>query len=123
MSTLNVTVAVPVLVGSATLVAVTVTFWLLVTVEGAVYRPVESMVPSPAGLRDQVTAVLVELATVAVNSWVWLAFKVTVLGETVTETAVVAVRVIFAVPVTLESVVLVAVTVTVVDEAMDAGAV
>jgi hypothetical protein len=81
------------------------------------------MVPSPAGLKDQITAELVELATVAVNGWVWLAFKVTVLGATVTETAVAAVRVIFAVPVTLESVVLVAVTVTVVDDVMDVGAV
>ncbi len=121
--TLSVMAALPVLAGSAELVAVTVTFWLAVMDEGAVYRPVESMLPTPAGLRDQVTAALVVLVTVAANCWVWPAVKVAELGETDTAIVSGAVRVIFAVPVTLESAVLVAVTVTVVDEVMDAGAV
>ena len=36
-------------------------------VAGAVYNPDELIVPVPAGLIDQVTAVLVVLVTVAVN--------------------------------------------------------
>jgi len=39
-------------------------------VAGAVYRPDELIVPVPAGLIVQVTAVLLVLATVAVNCWV-----------------------------------------------------
>ena len=52
---------------SATLVAVTVTICCELIVAGAVYRPVLDMVPTPAGLIDQVTAVLLDPETVAVN--------------------------------------------------------
>ena len=55
----------------AWLFAVTVTDCWLVMVAGAVYNPVVLMVPVPAGLIVQVTAVLLLLDTVAVNCWVW----------------------------------------------------
>jgi hypothetical protein len=58
-----VTVAVADLVGSATLVAFTVTVWELEIDAGAVYRPAEVMLPT-IGLSDQVT-VLPVLVTVA----------------------------------------------------------
>jgi hypothetical protein len=122
MVTFSVMAAVAVLVESATLVAVTVTFWLAVMDEGAVYKPVESMFPAPAGLSDQVTAVLLVLVTVAVNCWVSSAVKVADVGETDTAITAGGVRVIFAVPVTLESAELVAVTVTVADAVTDEGA-
>ena len=48
------------LVGSATLVTVTVTVWPVVIAEGAVYRPVPVMAPT-LGLIDHVTAVFPEL--------------------------------------------------------------
>ena len=57
------------LVGSATLVAVTVTVWELGIKAGAVYRPAAVMLPT-IGLRDQVTAVLPVLVTVAEKVWV-----------------------------------------------------
>jgi hypothetical protein len=56
---------VPDLEGSATLVAVMVTFCEALIVEGAVYRPFDT-VPREGG-RDQVTAVLVVPLTVAAN--------------------------------------------------------
>jgi hypothetical protein len=56
-------------VGSATLVAFTVTVWELEIDAGAVYRPAEVMPPT-TGLSDQVTAVLPVLATVAEKAWV-----------------------------------------------------
>jgi hypothetical protein len=59
----SVTAAVADLVGSATLVAVTVTVWELAIEAGAVYRPAEVMLPT-TGLSDQVT-VLPVLVTVA----------------------------------------------------------
>ncbi len=59
-------VAVADFVGSTMLVALIVTDWVLVTVDGAVYRPVLDSVPT-AGLRDQVTLVFVVPVTVAVN--------------------------------------------------------
>jgi hypothetical protein len=40
--------------GVATVVALTVTFWAVVTVAGAVYTPAAEIVPT-FGLRDQVT--------------------------------------------------------------------
>jgi hypothetical protein len=64
--TVKETVAVAVLVESAALVAVTVTFWGLLTEAGAVYSPAAEIVPA-AGLTDQETPVLVEPVTVAVN--------------------------------------------------------
>ena len=45
------------MVGSATLVAVTVTVWALATEAGAVYRPPAVMLPT-TGLSDHVTLVL-----------------------------------------------------------------
>ena len=62
----TVTVAVPYFVGSATLVALTVTVVLAETV-GAVNNPELDMLPAVA---DQVTEVLVEPVTVAVNGCV-----------------------------------------------------
>ena len=56
------------MVGSATLVAVTVTVWELAIEAGAVYRPA-LMLPT-SGLSDQVTAVLPVLVTVAEKLWV-----------------------------------------------------
>ena len=58
------TVAEADLVGSATLVAVTVTVWELAIETGAVYRPATVMLPIP-GLSDQVTAVLPVFVTMA----------------------------------------------------------
>ena len=52
------------LVGSATLVAFTVTVWELAIDAGAVYRPAEVMLPT-AGLIDHATAVLPVLVTAA----------------------------------------------------------
>src|ERR1035437_9156036 len=66
---LSVTVALVDLVGSATLVAVTVTVWVPVIEAGAVYRPAAVMLPT-TGLSDQVTAVLPVLVTVAEKVWV-----------------------------------------------------
>ena len=55
-------------VGSATLVAVTVTVWALEIEAGAVYRPAALMLPR-AGVSDQVTAVLPVLVTAAEKVW------------------------------------------------------
>jgi hypothetical protein len=46
----TVTLAVPKTLESASLVAVTVTFWVDVTFDEAVYTPFEVIVPVPAGL-------------------------------------------------------------------------
>jgi hypothetical protein len=54
-------------VGSAWLVAVTVTFWAAEMAPGAVYNPAALIEPAPAGLIDHVTAVLLTLVTVAEN--------------------------------------------------------
>jgi len=51
---LSVTVALADLLGSATLLAVTVTVWELAIEAGAVYRPAAVMPPT-SGLSDQVT--------------------------------------------------------------------
>jgi hypothetical protein len=64
-----VTAAVADLVGSARLMAVTVTVWELVVEAGAVYRPEALIVPT-TGLIDQATAVLLVLVTVAAKLWV-----------------------------------------------------
>ncbi len=63
---MRVTVAEADFVGSATVVAVTVTVWLVLIVAGAVYKPVLETVPT-AGFRLHVTAVLLDPVTVAVN--------------------------------------------------------
>jgi hypothetical protein len=55
----RVTIAVPDLVESATLVAFTVTVWELAIEVGAVYRPAEVMLPT-TGLSDQVTIVAID---------------------------------------------------------------
>jgi hypothetical protein len=62
---ISVAMAVAVLVGSATLDAIIVTVWRLEIVAGAVYTPL-TMVPT-AGLRDQVSAVLLVPVTEAPN--------------------------------------------------------
>jgi hypothetical protein len=62
----SVTVAVALLEGSATLVAVTVTTCWTEIDPGTVYSPVEPIVPT-FGLSDQVTAVFCVLTTLAVN--------------------------------------------------------
>ena len=68
--TATVTVAEADLVVSAWLAAVIITLSCLVMLAGAVYRPEELIVPLPDGVMDQVTAVLLVFATVAVNCWV-----------------------------------------------------
>ena len=60
------TVAVPYFVVFAVLVARTVTVCRVVTEEGALYRPVDEMLPS-VGLIDHATPVFVVPVTVAVN--------------------------------------------------------
>ena len=52
---LSVTVALPDLVGSAVLVAVTVTVCCVDTETGAVYKPPVVMLPTPAGMMLQLT--------------------------------------------------------------------
>src|SRR5215471_3987744 len=105
----SVTVAVPALVGSATLVAVTVTDCVPEMVAGAVKSPVAEMVPT--GLADQVTAVLLLPVTVAENSCVWETVRLAVPG--VIEIAIGGLRVTVAVACFVESAALVAVIVTV----------
>ena len=79
----SVTVAVVDFVGSATLVAVTVTACTAVVFAGAVYRPVAEMVPS-AGLTDHVTFVLLFHATFAMNCCVAEGRRVAVDGDMMT---------------------------------------
>ena len=57
------------MVGSATLLAVTMTVWELVIEAGEVYRPAAVMLPR-GGVSDQVTEVLPVLVTVAEKVWV-----------------------------------------------------
>ena len=78
-------VALPDLVGSATLLAVTVTVGVPEMGEGAVYRPVKEMLPN-AGLIDHVTAWFELPCTVAENCCCWLAVKFAEAGVTETET-------------------------------------
>ena len=84
------TVAEPALELSATLVAITVTVCGDVIDTGAVYRPEPLMPPTPAGLIDQVTAVLPVLPTVAVNCLGWEAYSVVLAGEMLTEMGAIA---------------------------------
>ena len=109
------------LVGSATLVAVTVTVWAEAIAAGAVYRPVLVMAPT-LGLIDHVTAVFPEPPmTLAVNCWVWEAERLAVVGAAVTNTG--ASSEIDALADLVRSLALVAVTVTVWAEAIAEGAV
>jgi len=67
----SVTVAVAPCVLSNVLVAMIVTFCCEAIEEGAVYRPVLSMLPAPGGIRDQVTETVSAYPARAVNCWVW----------------------------------------------------
>jgi hypothetical protein len=83
------TVALPDLVESAADVAVTVTNAGSGACDGAVYRPPAVIVPQvdpthPVPLNPQVTAVLLEPVTVAVNCWRAPTLSDGLLGETVT---------------------------------------
>jgi hypothetical protein len=60
------TLPVAVFVWSAALVAVTVTVCAAAMLDGAVYRPADEIVPTD-GFIDQVTAVLLDPDTAAVN--------------------------------------------------------
>jgi len=116
-ATVTVTVAVGVretvacadLVGSAELVAVTVTFCCDVTLLGAVYRPLCETEPT-AGETDQVTAVFELPLTEALNCWVCPALSDADAGLTLTATVGVGVSVTVALP-DLPVIPLVAVTV------------
>jgi hypothetical protein len=88
----SVTVALPDWKLSATLVAVTVTDCWPAMLPGAVYSPLEEMLPT-LGLSDQVTAVLVVPVTVAVNCWVPPGPSVTLSGLTETAMARLTVKV------------------------------
>jgi hypothetical protein len=104
---------------SATLVAVTVTAWVVLTNVGAVYNPPAVIVPTD-GLILQLTPVLLLPVTVAVNCCVCEANSAGVAGLTVTATGA---KVTVAVAHLLLSAALVAVTVTAWIVATDAGAV
>jgi hypothetical protein len=116
---LSVTIAVADLVVSATLVALTVTIVCAVTVEGAVYSPAPEIDPAPTGLIAQVTAVLLDPVTAAVNCKVWDTVRVAVSGVTVTATA--GFNVTIATAILVVSATLVAVIVTIVWVATVAG--
>ena len=77
----SVTSALDDFVGSATLVAVTVTVWVLETVDGAVYRPLLERVPI-AGFIVHVTLALANPVTVAENCWLCEPYSVAVGGLT-----------------------------------------
>lgn len=79
-------VALAVVAEFATLAAVTVTVWGVATLDGAVYRPAEEIVPT-RGVIDQVTPVLPAPETVAANCCVPDGAKLTVDGLTKTVTA------------------------------------
>jgi hypothetical protein len=81
----SVTFAVPDCVGSATLVAMTVTLCWLLTVPGAVLRPVLDTPPT-LGLTDHVTAVLAVPFTAAANCAVWFGKRSAPAGRTWTVT-------------------------------------
>jgi hypothetical protein len=79
----RVIVAVADLVESAWLVAVRFMVCNAVILEGAVYTPDESTLPIPAGLIDQLTRLLLEFATFAVNCSVIPCVSVALAGLTV----------------------------------------
>src|ERR1039458_1274370 len=86
---------------------------------GAVYRPAAVMLPR-AGLIDQVTAQLLVLVTAAEKVWVCDCVKVTLAGATVTPTG--GFRITVAEADFVESATLVAVTMTVWELEIEAGA-
>src|SRR5947209_8511430 len=116
----KVMVAVAAFVASAWLRAVTVTVCCAVMLAGAVYIPVELMLPLPAGAIDHVTATLAVFVTVAMNCWVPPFESVAVVGATVTAMGGERVSVMLALCVA--SAWLVAVSVAVCCVAMVAGA-
>src|SRR6185437_14854095 len=73
-------------VGSAWLVAVTVTVCCTARLEGAVYRPDELIAPAPDGLIVQVTVGLSVFATEAVSCAHWLLSKTALAGLTLIST-------------------------------------
>ena len=77
--------AVAVFVGSARLVAFTVTLAALGMDDGAVYNPVREIVPI-AGLKYQAIAVFVVPQTNALNCWVCPAESLTLFGPMLMET-------------------------------------
>ena len=82
----SVTVAEEEIAVFAWLVAVTITVCCELIVEGAVYNPDALIVPTPLGLSDHVTAVLVVFVTVAANCVVCWACNVALEGFTLTVT-------------------------------------
>ena len=85
----RVTVAVAVAFVSALLVAVTVTVFGLIICEGAVYRPLESIVPQPVPLQLvpvtlQLTVISLGPLTIAENCWVPPKVTTACSGERVT---------------------------------------
>src|SRR5690242_7281948 len=119
---LRVIAAVADLVGSATLVALTVTVVAEAIIPGAVYRP-EVEIEPVAGEIDQVTAVLVLPVTAAVNCCVLPPWRLAESGVRLTATAAAGLSVTAAVADFVGSATLVALTVTVVAEETVAGAV
>src|ERR1700761_1284275 len=81
---ITVTVADADFVVSAWLVAVIVTVCCVATVAGALYSPAVEIAPVPAGLIDQLTAVLLVFVTVAENCCVWFAYNVAAAGVRLT---------------------------------------
>ena len=71
-----------VLVGSWLLVAFTVTVWFAGIGVGAVYKPLAEIVPTPAGVTDQVAATVKRVGDVAVNCCVCPARSDAVEGAT-----------------------------------------
>ena len=69
-----------------TLVAVTVTVWMLAINAGGVYRPAAEIEPVPPGTMLHVTEVLTAFVTVAVNCWVCEATRIAVGGATLMAT-------------------------------------
>ena len=114
------TLALAVLVESATLVAVTVTVCALEMEAGAVKTPAAEMLPT-AGLSDQVTAVFEVFATVAVNACVCDGVRMTLPGVNATLTG--GASDTLALADLVEFATLVAVTVMVCALEMEAGAV
>ena len=117
--------ALAVFVGSAALVAVTVTLPLEGTAAGAVYEPLVDTVPivelpPKTPLTLQVTPVLVEPLTEAANCWVFETATVAFVGDMVIDTA--AVMLTPALAVFVGSAALVAATVTAPPEGTVEGA-
>jgi hypothetical protein len=106
---MRVTTALADLVDSAELVAVIVTVWVALMLDGAVYRPLVESVPT-FGLMLHVTLVLLDPVTDATNCWVCEVDRLTEAGLIVTDTG--GTRVIMALANLLELAALVAVMVT-----------